>query len=167
MLANEQGSQVAWKNTMGRNFEAVEKFFIEDEWNYVQLGDSFVLKLGFSGDNGEWQCYAQVNEDLEQFVFYSVCSSKVPFSKRGAIAEFISRVNFGLIIGNFELDMTDGEIRYKTSIDVEDDRLTYALIKRLVYPNVLMMDKYYPGIMAVLYGNISPKEAVELVELGS
>lgn len=150
---------------MGRLFETVEKFFIEDEWNYVQVGDSPILKLEFVGDNGEWQCYAQVNEELYQFVFYSVCSIRVPPSKRPAIMEFLHRVNFGLIIGNFEIDADDGEIRYKTSIDVEEDRLTYALIKRLIYPNVLMMDKYYPGIMAILYAGISPKEAVELVEL--
>jgi hypothetical protein len=152
---------------MGRIYDAVEKFFIEDEWSFVKLGESDILQLAFSGDNGEWQCFAQTNEDLEQFVFYSVCSTKVPRDKREAVAEFLHRVNFGLIIGSFEIDMDDGEVRYKTSIDVEDDRLTYALIKRLVYPNVLMMDKYYPGIMAVVYGNIDPKEAVELVEAGS
>jgi len=151
---------------MGRLFETVEKFFIEDEWNYVQVGDSPIFKLDFVGENGEWPCYAQVNEELEQFVFYSVCSVRVPKSKRPAIMEFLHRVNFGLIIGNFEIDADDGEIRYKTSIDVEGDNLTYALIKRLIYPNVLMMDKYYPGIMAILYAGISPKEAVELVELG-
>jgi hypothetical protein len=29
-----------------------------------------------------------------------------------------------MIIGNFEMDFEDGEIRYKTSIDVEDDSLS-------------------------------------------
>jgi hypothetical protein len=29
-----------------------------------------------------------------------------------------------MTIGNFELDYTDGEIRYKTSIDIADQRLT-------------------------------------------
>ncbi|MEB3294607.1 MAG: hypothetical protein VKJ24_15735 [Synechococcales bacterium] len=60
-----------------------------------------------------------------------------------------------LITGNsnhFELDFNDGEIQYKTSIDVEGDRLTPALIKRLVYTNVAMMDDYLPGIQAVVAG---------------
>ena len=86
---------------MGRIFETIEKFFIEDEWNYIQLGDSPILKLEFAGDNGEWQCFAQVNEELFQFVFYSVCAVRVPRSKRADMMEFLSRVNFGLIIGNF------------------------------------------------------------------
>ncbi|WP_199784763.1 hypothetical protein [Nostoc sp. 'Lobaria pulmonaria (5183) cyanobiont'] len=47
-----------------------------------------------------------------------------------------------MIIGNFELDFTDGEISCKTSIDVEGDRLSFTLIQRVVYANVTMMDEY-------------------------
>lgn len=49
-----------------------------------------------------------------------------------AVAEFIARGNFGIVIGNFEIDFSDGEIPYKTSIDVKGDRPSFALIKRLV-----------------------------------
>ena len=73
-----------------------------------------------------------------------------PGERMAAVAEFITRANYGLIIGNFELDFSDGEIRYKTSLDVEGDRLSQALIKQLVYTNVLTMDQYLPGILAVL-----------------
>ena len=33
-----------------------------------------------------------------------------------AAAEFEARANFGLNIGMMELDMTDGEVRYKSSL---------------------------------------------------
>ena len=56
--------------------------------------------------------------------------------------KFLIRANYGMMIGNFEMDFTDGEIHYKTSIDVEGDKLSSALIKRLVYANVMMMDEY-------------------------
>jgi hypothetical protein len=42
--------------------------------------------------------------------------------------------------------------------------LSSALSKRLVYTNVLMMDKYLPGIMAVIYGGVSPEQAIAQVE---
>jgi hypothetical protein len=69
-----------------------------------------------------------------------------------------------MIIGNFEMDFEDGEIRYKTSIDVEGDSLSSALIKRLVYANVMMMDAYLPGIMSVIYGDVEPKDAIAQIE---
>jgi hypothetical protein len=49
--------------------------------------------------------------------------------KQQTIAKFITRANYGMSLGNFELDFNDGEIRYKTSIDVTDDRLNFALIQ--------------------------------------
>ncbi len=76
-----------------------------------------------------------------------------------AIAEFITRANYGLVIGNFELDFSDGELRYKTAIDVEDDNLSFALIKQMVYANVIIMDKYLPGIMAVIEGKVEVKKS--------
>jgi hypothetical protein len=93
-------------------------------------------------------------------VFYSVCPLAAPESKRTAIAEFIARANYGMLIGNFELDFTDGEIRYKTSIDVQGDFLSFELIKQLVYANVTMMDEYLPGIMSVIDSDVSPVDAI-------
>ncbi len=80
------------------------------------------------------------------------------------MAEFLTRANYGLVIGNFEMDFGDGEVRYKTSIDVEGDRLTSALIKQMVYINVLMMDRYLPGIMKVAFGNADPARAIAEIE---
>lgn len=76
------------------------------------------------------------------------------------MAEYLTRVNSDIVIGNFELEFGDGEIRYKTSIDVEDDRLSFALIKQLVYANVTMMDEYISGIMSVIYTGVSPEVAL-------
>jgi len=80
------------------------------------------------------------------------------------MAEFLTRANYGLVVGNFELDFTDGEIRYKTSIDVEGDCLSKALVRAIVYTNIIMMDKYMPGIMALLYANVSPVQAIARAE---
>lgn len=67
-------------------------------------------------------------------------------------------------LGDSDRRWSDGEIRYKTSIDVEGDRLTPALIKRLVYANVMMMDTYFPGIQAILETGVEPEAAIDLVE---
>lgn len=69
-----------------------------------------------------------------------------------------------MIIGNFELNFDDGEIRYKTSIDVKNNFLNSETIKQLVYTNVRMMDQYLPGITSVISGKMSPEEAIHLIE---
>lgn len=69
-----------------------------------------------------------------------------------------------MVIGNFEMDLDDGEIRYKTSIDIDGDELTPDIIKRLVYANVTMMDEYLPGIIGVIEKDVSPVDAIAKIE---
>jgi hypothetical protein len=139
-------------------------FFTEDDWNFTKLQGESILQLPFQGTNGRWNCYAKAREENKQFIFYSLCPITAPENKRQAVSEFLTLANYGLMIGNFELDLNDGEIRYKTSIEIVGDRLSFGLIKNLVYTNVNMMDEYLPGILFVIDGDASPKEAITKIE---
>jgi hypothetical protein len=145
-------------------FNTLIEFFEEDEWDFQWVEGMSVLSMGFSGKNGKWVCYAQAREKQQQFVFYSVMPVNVPDDKRPAISEFITRANYGMVIGNFEMDFEDGEIRYKTSIDVEGAALLPPLIRQMVYANVIITDRYLPGLMSVLYGGKSPIAAIANIE---
>lgn len=141
----------------------VQGFFDQDGWD-CKLENPSTLRLLAQGKTEKWTCYAQVVAQ-HQFLFYSICPIAIPKPKRNKLAEFITRANYGMTIGNFELDYTDGEIRYKTSIDVEGEKLTSALIKRLVYTNVAMMDEYLPGIRAMIEDGLSAEAAIQAAEV--
>jgi len=144
--------------------DVVVQFFTDDDWNYRQLEGRSILKLGFRGENGTWRCYAQAKEEHEQFIFYSVMESNVPEENRPAMADFLTRANYGMIVGNFEMDFSDGELRFKTSVDVEGGQLTSQMVKTLVYVNVMMMDRYLPGIMSIIYADAVPADAIAKIE---
>jgi len=122
------------------------------------------LITGFRGENGNWTCMAVAIEEHEQLLYYSVCPVTVPEDRRSAIGEFLHRANYGLHIGNFEIDFNDGEIRFKTSIDVEGAEINAALIRNIIYMNCMMMDRYLPGVLAILHGGSTPQEAIKTVE---
>ncbi len=151
-----------------RILQAFIDFFTEDDWRFDRSEQKPILRLSFQGRSGHtWNCFAQsrMGENTEQAIFYSVAPIKVPEAKRQDIAEFLTRANYGMVMGNFELDFSDGEIRYKTSIDLAGGSLlTMLLAKPLVYTNVLMMDKYLPGVMEVLYAEVSPEQAIRKIE---
>jgi hypothetical protein len=144
--------------------EEILDFFTEDDWPYTKIKGEPVLLTAFQGENGKWNCSAKARVEQEQFVFYSICPVNAPENKRLAVAEFLTRANSGMIIGNFELDFADGEIRYKTSIDVKGDFLSFELVKQLVYANVTMMDEYLPGIISVIDSDVEPKDAIAQIE---
>ena len=95
---------------------------------------------------------------------HSLVPERGPADRFPEICEYITRANFGLAIGNFELDMHDGEIRYKTSIDVEGATITPAMVKQIVHANVIVTGLYLPGLLAVIRGELSATEAIGLAE---
>jgi len=142
---------------------AMIAFFTNDDWTFTKIQGKPILQMGYQGENGQFICYARANENPQQFAFYSIFPMLAPEERKLAIAEFITRANYGMVIGNFEFNFSNGEILYKTSIDVEGDRLTAALIKRLVYTNIAIADRYLPSIQGVIDGT-SPTDAIQAIE---
>ena len=119
-----------------------------------------VVSFPYKAKNGRWRCYADARDDSFLCCFYSVFPETVPEEQRLAMAEFMTRVNYKLTVGSFEMDFYDGEVRLRTSIDVEGDRLSMALFRQLTVANVTMMDRYFPAIKAIISGEMSPEEAI-------
>jgi len=145
-------------------FVALGKYLEDDGWFPQRMGDDLIYRVGFAGQNAQVTCFAQIRPEIEVFLFHIVLPVKVPEKARMAVAEFITRANYGLLIGNFEMDFTDGEVRYKSSLDFEGSTLDHPLMRGVIYTAVQTMDRYIMGIMSVIYGGVSPKEAVDEVE---
>ena len=149
---------------MGRILDAGKRFFTDDEWPHEEISGSTILRTGFKGQNGQFTCYFQERDEHQQMVFYAVLPTQVPEDKRAEVAEYITRANYAMVIGNFEMDYRDGEIRFKTAADVEGTEFPTMFVKNMVYAAVFMMDRYLPGLMMVIYGGMEPAEAVAQVE---
>jgi hypothetical protein len=156
---SKEGQDNGW-----RAFATLTQFLKDDGWYPQQLDEKTIHRVYFAGKNGELRCYAQIRVDLEQFLFYVIAPVKTPEPMYGHVAEYITRANYGLRIGNFEMDYSDGEVRYKSSFDFESQPLTPALIKNAMYPAVHTMDLYLPGLLGVMYGNRTPAEAIREIE---
>ena len=71
----------------------------------------------------------------------------MPEDRRAETAVRIARTNWGLVIGNFEMNWETGEVRYKTSADLRDIDPVDMVIGRLIHANVLTMDRYLPEVI--------------------
>lgn len=145
-------------------YATLGRFLESDNWYPQALPDKFAYRTYYSGRNGELRCYAQIRPELEILICYAIAAVRVPEDRRLAVAEYITRANYGLRIGNFEMDFSDGEVRYKSSLDFEGETLTDNLIRHVIYPAVETMDDYLPGLMKVAFGGASPDEAIKEIE---
>lgn len=146
-------------------FDVVIQFLQQNNWSFFQHETEPILRMNYQGEHGEWVCTAKTREQHGQLIVYSSLPVNVPENKRLTVAEFLTRANFGLIVGNFEMDLNDGELRYKTySIAAKGSDISTDLIGQLIFANVMIMDRYLPGIMSVIYANVSPETALMQVE---
>ena len=141
----------------------VESYLNNDNWNPQPLKDLNGWEMGYMGTNDSWTCVALVFEDRRQFLFYSVLEGAIEESRRDEVAHFLNRANHQMVMGNFELNMDMGEVRFKTSIDVEGGDLVDPMIHNIVYINVMTMDRYISGINAVNHG-ANPDSTIEEIE---
>jgi hypothetical protein len=145
-------------------FDLVVDFLREDGWSPEAVPGEKVVRIHARGESGEWPAFSGTREAEQQVIIYSACPISAPQARRAETMEYITRANYGLAIGNFELDLDDGEIRYKTSIDLKGDRLSAALLRQLVWDNIAVTDKYLPGLRRVIESGESAVAALAKVE---
>ncbi len=150
---------------MGRIGDIVANFLVDRNWESTQITDN-VFALSVAGQSNNWTTYLGIREEESQILVHSVLPVRVPPDRIVEVALFLTRANFGLVIGNFELDMDDGEVRFKTSVDLEGVDFTDLVVDHLVLAAIVTSDRYLPGLVAVLAGRdaVSSIEAVEKTE---
>ena len=123
-----------------------------------------VLNLVVKIPNGKLDMFIHAHEETGRLLVYSrpqnlvIRQENIPH-----IADFINRANYGLPLGNFELDMNDGELNFKNSVEVTGGVLTKEMVDTLVKFSIECVNRYLPGLTAVLEGK-SPKEAIEAID---
>lgn len=148
------------------SLDPVIEYLESEGWPFEEVAGEPepVLRTGFQGRNGTWLCYCHARPTHKQLLFYSSLTERAPESSRMAVAEFLTRANWGLMIGNFELDLRDGQVRFKTSIQLEETPLAVDMVRMLVLNNVVVMDRYLPGLQTVMLGDATPEAAIAAVE---
>ena len=134
--------------------------FLEDrdiEWTRLSGFSGDALHFSLSDDEDEDEddssnYLIRIDEDDRSVTFYALCSAIIPDEKRSAVMELVTRANFDLVNGNFELDLERGKVRFKTAIHLKDDDMTDGLFNSLLGANITSMDSMVPVLKVVLLG---------------
>jgi len=145
--------------------ENFESYLISEKLDYQWGSDKELLIVVLSGKNGTYRLIAKTRNKDNFFILYSTCPIIVPKNKISTISEFINRANYNMLTGKFEFNYDDGEIFFTTTLNFEKIELyDTSIFEHLFRLNFIMMDKYLPAVMEILYGNKTPKEAIADIE---
>lgn len=146
---------------------AVNKFLTDDEWNFDFDEDDgqFHFRLTLDGKLKECRYSIIINEDDYTVYAYSpIGADKNDERMMSVMADFICRANYGMKNGNFELDMMDGEIRYKCYVDCEGALPCDDVIRNSIYCPAQMLERYGAGIVDIVCLGVSPADAISKCE---
>lgn len=144
--------------------DAIRNFFITENWNFKDIDERGVFRTGHTLKSKAKNAQIYINVNSTSFSIVSIFPISADEKSLDAIAEFITRANYGTIHGNFEMDYNDGEIRYKTSMYCGEQLPTNDQIGSLLAFNILTLDKYGDALIKVNFGMLNPKEAIDEVE---
>lgn len=140
----------------------IKDFLNSQDWQFTQVEGKNILLFGIGGKNGNFQCIADLIEDEKSFIFFSVFGANTPEIKRLDMLKLLNNLNYKLILGNFEMDLQNGDIRFKTSISFNHFELNQNFVEELILSNIVTMDNSLPSIIGLMFGEISVEKALEL-----
>jgi hypothetical protein len=132
----------------------------EREWTYSANEELNLVALGITADHAAYNCAVIVNDDTRLVTMLARASLRVPLEERGPACELLMRANHGLMLGNFDLDFAGGEVRNKVSVDVEGGTLGTRMVQTMISVALDMHEMWYPPLMKVIYGGVTPQDAV-------
>jgi len=127
---------------------------------------------------GTWNIKGRLEELKLHFLPHESSFAVIGVSPRNAdssqfdrVVEYLTRVNYGLRVGNFEFDYRDGQVRYKTYHCLDDvgsaDAVSDEAIRREYEMVLNMFERYGDGLVAMMDGDSSPEAEIEKAESDS
>ncbi len=99
--------------------------------------------------------------ESDPLVFVMILPIRVPPARRVILAETLLRVNYQLRLGSFEMDYEDGELRFRLTLVLGGNEPDKEQVGRWLLLTSTMVDGFFPVFAGVMYGSLSPLQAVE------
>jgi hypothetical protein len=105
--------------------------------------------------------FAAISLELEQFMFFVNFGVTASPEQRDAVCRFITRANWRLTVGNFEMDHDDGHVRVKSSVDFRGVELSEALIRNAIRAAMNAVEVYADSLIEVLAHGKDAEQAIK------
>ena len=146
---------------------AIGSFLHNDDWRFSfdENRGIFRFGLGLKGKMKTLDYIIDVKKDA--FITYAIsplsADSDDP-QMMAQMAEFLTRANYGLKNGCFEMDFDDGELRYRSFVDCDGQVPSSEVVRNSIYVTASTFQRYAPGILDIIFGGIGAKEAIAKCE---
>ena len=143
------------------------EYLESQHWHYdVRSNDDerFIAALGMNLHCRLSNCKVLIIVSASDIQAMAYCNIKASPDVYQQVVEYITRANYGLKIGKFEFDYSDGEVRYQTILSGLEGVPSISDIERVIDMSFRMMDRYGDGLVKNLFGVGNPEADIQEAE---
>lgn len=145
--------------------DAVRDYLDKNDWNYEFESAKNIIRCGVNLECKLQSVKVYVLFNENGFTVVVCPAMRAEESSRNAVMEFITRANYGVRNGNFEMDIRDGEVRYKIYINAKGmDSMPEEIVEDSIMIPVMMFEKYGNGLAAVMLGFSDAETEIKKIE---
>ena len=141
-------------------YELIKKHLDDQDFHYTPHDEDLAITLTVQGDDLPQPTVIRVHDQQSVLRVYSPIPSSIPEDKRVDAAVAVAMLNSHLLLGSFDLDMTDGKVVYGMSQSFEGIDLTEEFIRTIFGAVFVITDKYNDKFFAFGKGMISLEDLI-------
>lgn len=150
--------------------DAIVSYLNDEEWRYQfdEARGIFIAGVNIKSRLNNIKYLVTVCDT--SFTVYAISPVNVGIDDQHIVDEvlrFIAEANYGRRNGNFEIDIRDGEIRYKSFVDCDGITPSMAIIRNSFLVPAMMFQVYGDGILEVIFGVSSSSDALKKCKTGA
>lgn len=128
------------------------EFLDEVEFKYERDPRGFIT-TGVTLTNGRWKIVIDADGSGTRALWVlSLAPVHVPSRHIDAATKFVTDLNWRLKVGAFQVDRSDGEVRFRTSLFVGSAEPGAEILQHLFMANLSTMDRCLPGLLRICAG---------------
>lgn len=132
------------------------------KYSYNDDSNFFAYSVNIDNSIGNIKVIIQLME--ERYLVYALISNRAQKPRMSAVAEYLHRVNYGLVDGNFEMDFSSGRIFYKSFVNAKGVSISGAIISDSILVPIMMIRKYGDGLLEVMTGTDTPEAILKKIK---
>jgi hypothetical protein len=136
---------IGWKP---RRDEETTGFVVEFDPPYIPISTAFAV----------------ISAERQHFILFVNFGLAAEPDQRDEVCRFIARANWGLLIGNFEMDYGDGHVRFRSGVNFAGTELSETLIENAILPAINAIEIYGDSLIEVVVGKKNAEDAIKEAE---
>ena len=132
--------------------DRIRELLEKSEWQW-ELVDEAVWRLPVTDEDGSEESFNGVlaaYSDVETVVVWAVFPYQMPEERRDEVARYLIGVNYELAVGAFEMDLSDGEVRFRVGMPIGDLPFDNDSLRRLLEACFHGMAEHYRALDTLL-----------------